>query len=117
MQCNQIPQPQRSDPQAGGQSQLQGFSPKTEGPKFHIRLPSLGVLHQEAPRRSGLKVSGACLQESQKDVENPDSKGHKQNLTHSETHHRISNLEKPGSDLPVDLKEPPKKNGGNCDSS
>lgn len=94
MQCNQIPHPQRGDPQAGGQSQLQGFSPKSEGPKLYRRFPSLGVLHQEAPRRSGLKVSGACLQESQKDAANPDSKGHKQNLTHSENQHRGSNLKK-----------------------
>ena len=67
MQCNQIPHPQRSNSQAGEKSQLQGFSPKSEGPKLQRRLPSLWVLHQEAPRRPGLKVSGACLQQSQKD--------------------------------------------------
>ena len=67
-----------------------------ERPEPHIRLPSLGVLcsEDEPPKHLSLKASRAS--KSQRVVGNRDStlKGHTQNLTHSGTQVRSSNLKR-----------------------
>ena len=74
-----------------GQLQMQKFSPRSKGSKPHTRLPSPG---RGAPRELSVKAGGTCIQKSQRAIGNRDSthKWHTQNLTHSESQCRSSNL-------------------------
>ena len=96
MRYSQDPYPWVGDRQMGRLLQLQRFSPGSKGFESHVRFPSPGILHWEdkPPKCLALKASGAYFQESQKAVGNRDStlKGHTQNLTHSKTQSRSSNL-------------------------
>ena len=66
------------------------ISARNEGSEPHIRLPSLGVLHQEdkPPEHLALKANRAYFQETQRAM----GKGHTQNLTCFGTQGRSSNL-------------------------
>ena len=68
---------------------LQKFFHRSESSEHHIRLPSLGVQHQEEepPEHLALKVSGVSLQELHRTGGNRDStlRGCTQGLSHTET--------------------------------
>lgn len=107
---------QGCSPQTRETSQSYSFSPRSEGSKPHIGLPSLGVLHQEVehPEYLALKARETYDQESQRSIGNRDSvlKGHAQNLTCSEFQHRDSSLKGACSDPLADVGELPREREG-----
>ena len=96
---------------------MQRFSPRSEGFEPHINLPSPGDVHweDELAEHVALKTSEAYVCERWRAIGNRDSalKVHTQNLTHSKTQHRGSNLKGAWSDPLADLGEPPGEAGGN----
>ena len=94
-QYSQDPHSWVGDSQTRG-SQVQRFSPMSEGSELHIRLRTSGVLHWEdgPPEHLAVRANRACIWESRRAVGNIDPilTGHMQNLTCSESQCRGSNL-------------------------
>ena len=93
------------------------FSPRNKGFKSHIRIPSPRVLHWEdmSPEHLALKASSVCIWESQRVIETEtlflqDMRKMSQVLR-PRTEAVIS--KEPESDQLTDLREPPRKAGGN----
>ena len=91
MWYSQDPQPCAGNPQTEGQSQLQGFFPRREVTKPHLRGPTLRVLHWEDKPQNTQGQQGSLSGEAEAAAETP-LKGLTQNVTCSKTQGRSSNL-------------------------
>ena len=92
MWYSQDPQPCAGNPQTEGQSQLQGFFPRREVTKPHLRGPTLRVLHWEDKPQNTQGQQGSLSAEAEGCSRDSSLKGLTQNVTCSKTQGRSSNL-------------------------